>query len=409
MAQAQSVDINTTIHKITAIAKNSDKVLDNFDMNISQNIQYYLNNLYSGKYGKVWAYSFFGIPLANLTAGIIVFALFFFLRHLFARWIVKPLLMIAKRTKTNIDDIILQEISKPIEFFIILLGFHLFVQIILIQNGWIDITLKILATFNLYWFIYAFTPAIQEFLNNLGDTNKRLSQEFNRFLIRIIRLIIVVAGFLTILNILGVNITAFLASLGLGGLAFALAAKDTAANFFGSIAILLDQSIKIGEWVKIEDVEGIVEDIGMRTTKIRTFQKSITIVPNSKIANTNIENYSRRGIRRIKMSIGLTYDTTPEQILAIVEDIEQMLLSHHSIANDQTMLINFTDFNASDLGIFIYAFANTSVWKEYLQAKQSINIEIMKIVKKHGANFAFPSQSLYIEKTNLLPQKSEQE
>jgi len=97
------------------------------------------------------------------------------------------------------------------------------------------------------------------------------------------------------------------------------------------------------------------------------------------------------------MNIGLTYDTTPEQILNIVTDIEEMLLGHSGIANNETMLISFTDFNASDLGIFIYTFVNTSNWKEYLKIKQSVNIEIMNIVKKHKASFAFPSQSVYIE------------
>jgi len=397
MAGSKVTDINNTLHGVANIAKNSDKILDKLDMNLSEIIQVYLNKLYAGKYGEFWAFKIFDIYLANLLASFIVLFIFYLFRRLFTKLIIKPLMFLTKKTKTTIDDIIIAEISKPIEFFIIILGLHLALQILDMEDGIVLVAINILAVYNLYWFLYAFTPAIQEFLNNLGDTNQRLSDEFNRFLMRILRLIIVISAILTILDILGVNITAFLASLGLGGLAFALAARDTAANLFGSIAILLDQSIKIGEWIKVGEVEGIVEDIGMRTTKIRTFHKSITVVPNSIIANTSIDNYSRRGIRRIKMSIGLTYDTTPEQILNIVNDIEKMLLEHPGIANNETMLINFTDFNASDLGIFIYTFVNTSNWKEYLKIKQSVNIEIMNIVKKHKASFAFPSQSVYIE------------
>jgi MscS family membrane protein len=180
-------------------------------------------------------------------------------------------------------------------------------------------------------------------------------------------------------------------------LAFALAAKDTAANLFGSIAIMVDKSIKIGDWVRVDGIEGVVEDIGMRTTKIRTFYKSLVAVPNSIVANSHIENFSRRDIRRIKISIGVTYNTSVGQMKNIIKDIKSMLQSHNGIAQDETMLVNFNNFGDFAQEIFIYTFTNTANWQEYLKIKEDVYFKIKDIVAKYGSDFAFPSQSIYVE------------
>jgi MscS family membrane protein len=195
----------------------------------------------------------------------------------------------------------------------------------------------------------------------------------------------------------GINVTGFIASLGLGGLAFALAAKDTAANIFGGIAILTDNIFKIGEWVKVGDAEGIVEDIGIRTTKIRAFDKRLIVVPNAIIANSNVENFSRRDKRRIMMRIGLIYDTPIEVIKKIVNEIRDMLMNHPDIAKDESLLIYFDEFDDSSLSIFCYFFTNTAVWSEYLRIREDINLKIKEIVEKNGSAFAFPSNSIYFE------------
>jgi MscS family membrane protein len=181
-------------------------------------------------------------------------------------------------------------------------------------------------------------------------------------------------------------------------LAFALAAKDTAANLFGGLSILADRALKIDDWIKVGNVEGTVEEIGLRTTKVRTFEKSLVTVPNQYIANNPIENFSRRNIRRIKMRIGLVYSTTQEQMQAILSDIRNMLQSHPGIAKKATLLVNFDEFGSSELSIFIYCFTNTADWAKYLEIREDVNLKIMQIVQKHGSDFAFPSESLYIEK-----------
>jgi MscS family membrane protein len=259
--------------------------------------------------------------------------------------------------------------------------------------------------YNLFWIIYELTHALREMVYKFtGKFNPELSHEMGNFILTILRGVILFVGLGAILQLWGINVAGLVAGLGIGGLACALAAKDTAANLFGSIALLLDKSIRIGEWIRIDGVEGVVEDIGMRTTKIRTFQKSLITLPNQVIANTHIENFSRRQIRRIKMNIGLTYDTSSKQIENIIADIKTMLRNHEGISQDSTMLVNFTTFNDSSLDILIYTFTNTANWARYMNIKEDVNIQIMKIVEKNGSSFAFPSQSLYIES---IPEKSD--
>jgi MscS family membrane protein len=175
-----------------------------------------------------------------------------------------------------------------------------------------------------------------------------------------------------------------------------LAAKDTAANIFGGVAILTDNIFKIGEWVKIGNAEGTVEDIGMRTTKIRAFDKRLIVVPNSIVANSNVENFSRRDRRRIVMRLGLTYDTSAAVMEKILKEIREMLLAHPHIHNEP-VLIYFDEYQDSALSIFCYFFTKTPVWDDYLKIREDVNFKIKEIVENNGASFAFPSNSLYIE------------
>ena len=386
---------STTIQQVT---QTSQKLLTSLDESIFQQIQPYVNKLYASTYGRYFAQTLFGVPLANILAAILVFLLVVLLRKYLTNIVTRFLMRLAGKTETKFDDIIIQDLEGPIRFLFIIIAFDLFFQFIFLDNTFTHLFLSTMMIFDLYWVLYALTPALQTFLYDYSRTNEHLSYELGKFILRLVRLLIIALALISILNNFGVNVAAIIASLGLGGLAFALAAKDTAANLFGSIALMLDQSIRIGEWVRVNGVEGIVEDIGMRTTKIRTFEKSFVVVPNSIVANTNIENFSRRGIRRIKMVIGLTYDTTPQQIRAIVEGIRSMLQTHPGIAHDQTLLVRFDRFDDSSLGIFIYTFTNTSDWEKYLEIREDINLKIMEIVHQHGSDFAFPSQSIYVEK-----------
>jgi len=393
----QTIESNTST-VIQDVTNASQELLKSVDQSVFEQIQPYINRLYASHYGRFMADTVFGIPLGNLIAAVLVFIFVVILRKYLTKVVTRFLLGLARKTETQVDDIIVNQLKYPIRFLFIIIALDLFFQFIFLDNQFTRLLLSSLLIFDVYWMFYAFTPAIHHFLVNYSRHNEHISYELSRFIIRIIRLLVIILGIISLLYNFGINVTAFVASLGLVGMAFALAAKDTAANLFGSIALMLDQSIRIGEWIKVNGVEGVVEDIGMRTTKIRTFEKSFVVVPNSIVANTNIENFSRRGIRRIKMVIGLTYDTTTDQMQKITYDLRSMLTAHPGIAHDQTLLIRFDRFEESYLGIFIYAFTNTSDWARYLEIKEDVNLKIMEIIESNKASFAFPSQSIYVEK-----------
>jgi len=394
----KAAEVNASSTALQDVTKASQDLLQSLDQTVFQHIQPYINKLYASQYGQYLTDTIYGIPLGNLLAAILVFIVVVLLRKYLTRLVMALLMRLTKKTETELDDIVVNQIKYPIRFLFIIIALDLFFQFIFLNNDFTQLLLSSMLIIDVYWLIYAFTPAIQRFLIDYSRHNEHLSYELGNFIVRLIRLLILLLGLISLLYNFGINVTAFVASLGLVGMAFALAAKDTAANLFGSIALMLDQSIRIGEWIKVNNVEGIVEDIGMRTTKIRTFEKSFVVVPNSIVANTNIENFSRRGIRRIKMVIGLTYDTTTAQMQKITYDLRSMLMAHEGIAHDQTLLIRFDRFEDSYLGIFVYTFTNTSDWARYLEIKEDINLKIMEIVEENGASFAFPSQSIYVEK-----------
>ncbi len=373
-------------------------VIDNLDMGLAPIVQEWLTPIYTSKYGDFFQQIIFDIPLANLILAILVFLFILVLRKIFTSIVIVILQNTAKLSHNYYDDRIISALKGPIRFTFVIVALHLF--FILTFNN-TEIIKNILNTFMIYtifWAILAITEALREFIyNSIGKFNGELSREIGNFIIAILKILISGIGLGAMLQIWGINVTALVASLGIGGLAFALAAKDTAANLFGSFSLLADKSIRIGEWIKVKGVEGTVENIGMRTTKIRSFQKSLITVPNHIVANNPIENFSRRGVRRIKMNIGLTYGTRGDTVEKIIREIRNMLKKHEYISKKETLLVNFESFGDSALNIFIYAFTSTSDWGKYLDTREDIHLKIMRIVEKNGSSFAFPSQSLYVE------------
>ncbi|WP_456479195.1 mechanosensitive ion channel family protein [Nautilia sp.] len=341
-------------------------------------------------------YKFLSLPIYKVLIAFFVFFLFLFARKFFTLIILSFLKKAVSKTKTKIDDKFLNAIKNPLRFLFIIAGVYFLFYFLETQNGILRHLLKGLLIFDVFWIIYNIITEFEEYVYHILGKFGKSSKELASFLIKITKVFVVTIGVVSLLQDWGINVTGFLASLGLGGLAFALAAKDTAANIFGGIAILTDNIFKIGEWVKIGDAEGIVEDIGMRTTKIRAFDKRLIVVPNSVIANSNIENFSRRDRRRIMMRLGLTYDTTLEVMEKILNEIRDMLLNHPGIHNEP-ILIYFDEYKDSSLSVFCYFFTKTAVWDEYLKIREDVNLKIKEIVEKNGASFAFPSNSLYIE------------
>lgn len=385
----QSLEDNTT---------RTLNVLEDLDMGFASVVQNWLTPLYTSKYGPFFQQTFFDIPLANLILAILVFLFILLLRKIFTLVVMVLLQKLAQFSKTYNDEKIISALKAPIRFAFIIVAFHLFFLLIFKETDTVKNILNTLVVYTVFWAILAIVEALRGLIYSAtGKFSADLSREIGNFAIAILKILISAVGLGAVLQIWGINVTALVASLGIGGLALALAAKDTAANLFGSFSLLADKSIRIGEWIKVDGVEGTVENIGMRTTKIRSFEKSLITVPNHIVANNPIENFSRRGVRRIKMHIGLTYSTNSEQIVQITDAIKKMLQGHENISQKESLMVNFDSFGGSALNIFIYTFTNTSNWAKYLDIREDVHLKIMKIVETNGSSFAFPSQSIYVE------------
>lgn len=348
--------------------------------------------------------SIFDIKVENLLIAFVIFVVCIFLRAFFSKVVLSFLKILASRTTTDIDDKIINALEPPFKFSFILLGIYLSEKVL--GTTRYDLFLKnFISSMIIFITFWVFFRLINEFNTIFSlftiDGKKALNDDIENFIIKSSKVLIFILGFLMFLQSWGVNITTFVASLGIGGLAFALAAKDATANLFGSIVIFADRPFKVGDWIELEGVEGTVEEIGVRSTRIRTFPRAQVTIPNAVVANAKIANWTRRSRRRSKSYIGLTYSTTSEQIKNIIEQVQDLLELRNDIHND-SIAVNFESFGENSLNILCHYHTRTTSWKEFLEIQQAVNISIMKIVEKNGSSFAFPSRSIYIEenKTN---------
>ncbi len=229
--------------------------------------------------------------------------------------------------------------------------------------------------------------------NREGNTSSR---ELAGFLKELIKVVLVILGFFTGLRVIfQVNITAVVASLGIGGLAVALAAQDTLANLLGSFIIYLDKPFKVGDQIEAGEIKGTVEHVGFRTTKVRTVEKTLMTVPNKKLIDSLLNNISMGEMRRVRFNITLTYKSKPEQIRSIINDIKQIIKDHPQTTDD--FVVRFTDFDSSSLNILVVYFVRGNAYENMVNTKEELNMMILDIVERHGCEFAYPTQTVYIE------------
>ncbi|MDX1296079.1 MAG: mechanosensitive ion channel family protein [Sulfurimonadaceae bacterium] len=346
------------------------------------------------------AYELLGNTLKTWLMGAGILLVFIILRFKLIEALMLTLIKLTQKTKTTFDDKIIEVLETPLRWGVIALGFYFAFSTFTVTADIRESVQHLLRSTIILLAMWIFYRALNIFSDSMLAISRKfhsdLGESLANLIVTVLKVFVVIIGLITVFQEWGFNVSGFLASLGLVGMAFALAAKDTAANLFGSLVIFTDRPFKIGDWVKTPDVEGTIEGIGMRSTKVRTFAQALVSVPNGVLANSAILNWSEMGKRRIKMMVGLTYDTSSEQMQNILDDIRTLLKNDEEI-HPETIHIYFTDFQESALGIFCYFFTNTTNWGDYMQVRERINLEIMKIVETHNAAFAFPSQSLYIE------------
>lgn len=217
------------------------------------------------------------------------------------------------------------------------------------------------------------------------------------FLSKILRFLIFCLALLIVAQEWNYSISGLLAGLGLGGLAFALAAQDMLSNLFGGLVVFLDRPFAIGDWIQADDVEGTVENINFRSVKIRTFSQAVVTIPNSKMVDRPIANYSRMGKRKVSFTVGLKYGTTERQIRSCVSRIRSMLLENKEI-DPETVVVAFSEIGDSSLDLMVYFFTKTTDWQKHLEVREDIQFGILRILEKEKAEIAFPTRTVQVER-----------
>jgi len=329
-----------------------------------------------------------------------IFLIFFLLRKIFTRKIFGILLRLTKNTKTQLDNYLVQAFEGSLKWFFTVLGIYLALMYLPLSGETNFIITRIFRTALVVLVALGFYRMVGNYYVFAREISDLFHVNIDRilvpFLSKVVKFIIIVLALTVILQEWDYDINGFIAGLGLGGLAFALAAQQTLSNLFGGIVIITDKPFSIGDWILTPSVEGTVEDINFRSTKIRTFAQALVTMPNSTLANEPITNWSRMGKRRITFTLGVTYSTPREKLEKCIREVKDMLVQHPGIHPD-TIFVHFDSFGDSSLNIYLYFFTHTTVWAEYMQVKEDINLKIMSIFEKEGVSFAFPSTSIYFE------------
>jgi MscS family membrane protein len=213
---------------------------------------------------------------------------------------------------------------------------------------------------------------------------------------RVVKVLLGGLALLVMLQNLGVNVTALLAGLGVGGIAVALAAQRTLENLFGGISLMSDQPVRVGDFCRFGEKLGTVEDIGLRSTRVRTLDRTVVTIPNAEFSKMELDNYSRRDRIWYHPRIGLRYETTPDQLRYVLVEVRRMLYSHPRVLPDPAR-IRFVEFGAYSLDLEVFAYVDTRDFGEFLEIAEDLNLRIMDIVSRAGSGFAFPSQTTYLE------------
>lgn len=347
----------------------------------------------------VWEHGFMGIDIGQMLVAIAIFSGFLFARGLFGKYVLNHLHKLTDKTNSHIDDKVVNALVPPIKAIPTVLGIFVAGQYAGLDDamgGVFDQIMRSLIVFVLFW---ALTRIVEPLSHSVRKVKQILGQAMTDWLFKVVRVLVVFLGAAIILEIWGIQIAPLLAGLGLFGAAVALGAQDLFKNLIGGITILAEKRFHPGEWILVDGVvEGTVEEIGFRSTKIRRFDKAPVHVPNAQLSDAAVTNFTRMTHRRIYWMIGVEYRTTIEQLKIIRDEISKALYEDERFDTEQTTFVRVDSFGSSSIDIMVYCFTKTVVWGEWLEVKEDLALKIIDIVEnKAGTGFAFPSQSIYIE------------
>jgi len=302
----------------------------------------------------------------------------------------------AKKETYPLSYYLVDLIEKPLIFALFILGFwFMFQQLSLgakFEKG-LNAVYYVLITLNVAWFLAnLFNTFVEKYAKPRIDTSgSQLGKQLMPLFKSIVNIVVWVLAIIFALEQAGYDVAALLAGVGIGGLAIAMAAKDSAANIFGGVAIFSDKSFKVGDFIKVKGYEGIVEEIGVRVTRIRTFAGTMIIIPNSVFTNTELENVSEEPTRRVLMNLGLTYNTSPKKMTQAMDILKDIIKNNPRV--EDKVLISFNGFNDSSLNILFIYYIKTKEGADILDTQSEVNTEVLRRFNENGLEFAFPTMT----------------
>jgi len=359
-------------------------------MNVLENFK----NLFA----DVWKEGVSGVNISEIIISLIIFIFFLFLRGVFSKFVVKRLEKYVSKTTNKFDNSLVFSMEGPAKFFPIVLGFFVSTSYLSGEHAAIELINRSLITILIFWTFHQIIGPLSAVIKSVGGL---LSRDLINWIIKAIKVLILILGAAAVLELWGIKIGPIIAGLGLFGVAVALGAQDLFKNLISGILVLVERRFQVGDWIFVEGViEGTVENIGFRSTVVRRFDKSLATIPNFQFAENAVINNSQTTNRRINWMIGLEYKTTSEQLKNIKDQIENYIKNSKDFSKsaDTMLSVKIDQFAASSIDIRLICFTETTNFKEWLNVKDFLAIEIKDIVEKNKASFAFPSTSIYVEK-----------
>ncbi|MHA1598150.1 MAG: mechanosensitive ion channel family protein [Alphaproteobacteria bacterium] len=349
---------------------------------------------------EVWLTGVFGIDVSRMLIAVGIFLGFILIRQLLTRFVVNTLKILAKKTKTSLDDAAIETLEEPIRLIPIILGAFFVFEFLELSGTFSTIADNIVRSLIAFCIFWGFLKLVTPLSLVLARLEKIFTAAMIEWLVRAIRAALLFIGAATILQIWGIQVGPILAGLGLFGVAVALGAQDLFKNLIAGILIIAEKRFNHGDWIRVEGVvEGTVEKIGFRSTVVRRFDKAPVYVPNTKLSDSAVTNFTAMTHRRIYWKIGVEYRSSVAQLRQIRDGIESYIKENDAFALPPVvpLFVRIDSFSDSSIDIMLYCFTNTTVWGEWLEVKEDLACAIKDIVEAAGSGFAFPSQSVYVE------------
>ena len=357
-----------------------------------------LNN-FKSLFLSVWEKGIRGIDFFQILVGLGIFLLFLIFRGLISRLVIKKLEIIYKRTTNKLDDTFVKSMMGPARFLPIVLGVFFasyYMSFSDDMRDFVDNLNRTLITILIFWIIHQIIEPISYILSGL---DKILTRELIGWIIKSLKILIFILGAAAVLELWGIKIGPIIAGLGLFGVAVALGAQDLFKNLISGILVLVEKRFRMGDWIRVDGIiEGVVEKIGFRSTVIRKFDKSLAIIPNFQFAENAVINVSQTTNWLISWIITLQYDTTVDQLKTIRNQIEEHINKSEDFDQSIGVAVRVDKFADSSIDMYVRCFSKTNSWNEWLKVKENLALSIKQIVETNKASFAFPSQSIYVEK-----------